>query len=148
MKQLRLITDASVYGYGFRLDGKERQWELGRNSKAAAREWRKDDPEATEQVWRELLAVERAVDEVGKELRGHSVLVCTDASAVVRYINWGTGSSKMMTTIMRDDADDNDDDDDDDDDDFVALRAKSETGYAGKPNQKVGVRARTGTGAG
>ena len=81
------------------MDGKTRQWELGEHSKAAARDWLQDDVEATEQVWRELLAVERALLELGDKLRGRSVLVCTDATVVARYVNWGVGASRMLSEM-------------------------------------------------
>ena len=100
-KQLRLITDASVHGWGFRLDGATRQWELGLNSQAAASDWVADDEEATEQVWRELLSVERALLQAGDKVNSRSVLLCTDATAVVKYVNWGSGPSKVLSTIMR-----------------------------------------------
>lgn len=100
-KQVRLITDASEHGYGFRVDGQQRQWELSRESRAAARDWDEGD-EVQHQVWRELLALEKCIQEIGSDvLAGRTVLVCTDAKVTLRYINWGAGSSKVMSAIMR-----------------------------------------------
>lgn len=100
-KQVRLITDASEHGYGCRVDGMSRQWELGVTSRAAARDWEEGD-EVQHQVWRELLALEKCVEEFGPTLlAGRTVLVCTDAKATLRYINWGAGGSKVMSEIMR-----------------------------------------------
>ena len=100
-KQLRLITDASMYGWGFRLDGASRQWELGRDSEAAANDWVSDDVEATEQVWREMLSVERALRQLGDKVHARSILLCTDATAVVKYVNYGAGPSVVLSAIMR-----------------------------------------------
>ena len=67
-----------------------------------AREWAEDEADAGEQVWRELLTVEKAIDEMGEAaMRGHSVQVLSDAVGVVRYINWGAGPSKVMSRIMK-----------------------------------------------
>ena len=68
---------------------------------AAASDWVSDDEEATEQVWRELLSVERALLQVGDKVNSRSVLLCTDATAVVKDVNWGNGPSRVLSTIMR-----------------------------------------------
>ena len=99
--QMRLITDASEFGYGFRLDGAARQWELGNESTAAARDWSYED-QVQHQVWRELLALGKCIEECGATmLQGRTVLVCTDAKSTLKYINWGVGSSPMMSSMMR-----------------------------------------------
>ena len=52
-------------------------------------------------MWRELLSVERALLQVGDKVNSRSVLLCTDATAVVKYVNWGNGPSRVLSTIMR-----------------------------------------------
>ena len=99
MQELRIICDAGT-GWGYRLDGDARQLEMGERSVGKAGEWTDEELELW-QPWKELLAVEKAISERAEELQGRNVLLLTDATAVVRYINKGSGPSDYMTKLMR-----------------------------------------------
>ena len=98
--QLRITSDASPDGYGYRLDGNCRQWQMGEAGKGVARDWQ-DDDELQWQAWRELKGLEMALLEQQEAVAGRSVLMLSDAKAAVAYIENGAGSSKVMSTIMR-----------------------------------------------
>ena len=98
--QLRITSDASPEGYGYRLDGECRQWQMGEAGLGVARDWEQDD-ELQWQAWRELKGLEMALLEQKEAVADRSVLLLSDAKAAVAYIENGAGASKVMSTIMR-----------------------------------------------
>ena len=73
---------------------------MGESGVGVARDWGEDD-ELQWQAWRELKAIEKALEEQVKEAAGRSVLVLSDAKAAVAYIEKGAGPSVVMTAMMK-----------------------------------------------
>ena len=100
MCQMRVISDASQHGYGYRIDGRDvRDLKWNKRSRAVAAQWTE---EWEHQVHRELAAVREALQKEAEHLRGKDVLWFTDARAVETYINEGTGSSDVMSEMAAD----------------------------------------------
>jgi len=98
MCDVRVMVDASTSGFGYRVQNRERSWKwLGFDS-AKACVWDQAD---SEQVFREMLAVETLVLQQTREFVGKRILICTDAVAVRDYINAGTGRSDVLSTMMK-----------------------------------------------
>lgn len=102
---LRLMMDASVHGIGYRLDGEQRDVKWVPGSLAGAAEW--GDEQWEDQVHRELGALlvilehDASLGPVEGKLRGQRILVWTDNKATEAYINKGSGSSRIMTELMK-----------------------------------------------
>ena len=97
--ELHIISDAVPDGYGYRLDGKATQIQMGDSGIAEARLWDSKKESGAAQVHRELYGIERCVVAEAEKLRGHSVLVLSDAMAAVAYINKGSVPSDEMTAV-------------------------------------------------
>ena len=97
---IRLISDASTRGKGFRLDSGTRDIMWSKHSLAVASDW-VGDPEE-QQAWRELKAVDEALDLLPAAVCNCGLLLWLDDTAAVAYINAGSGPSKVMTAIIKD----------------------------------------------
>lgn len=98
MCDLRILSDASSGGFGYRLDGEDRSMKWQNQGKAVAVEWDKED---SEQVFREMQAVEEAVIRETSALKNRTVLIGTDSVAVKKYVNEATGKSEVLTKMAR-----------------------------------------------
>ena len=99
MQEVRVIADAGT-GWGYRLDGVARGLEWGEGSVAQAGDWSQAESELY-QPWKELLVVEKMLEVEGERLRGASLLLLSDATAAVAYINKGSGPSDFMSKVMK-----------------------------------------------
>ena len=101
MCSLRVISDASLHGYGYWIDNREvRDLKWDARSMAVAAQWSEWE-EWEHQVHRELAAVKETLKKEVKYLRGKDVLWFTDATAVEAYVNDGTGSSEVMAEMAK-----------------------------------------------
>ena len=98
--ELRVVSDAGLDGFGYKIEGKSRQLTLQDQCVVEAGEWIGDDKDLW-QVWRELRGVEGCTAAEEGLLAGKSVLVLSDAIGAVKYINDGTEQSVEMTAIMK-----------------------------------------------
>ena len=98
---IRLMMDASVHGFGYRIDGKVRDVEWRPTSYAVAATWPADVYEA--QAHRELAAFCEMVEHPleSRKLRGMQILLWTDSVATKAYINNGSGPSTVMSRLMK-----------------------------------------------
>ena len=99
MEEVRVTLDAGT-GYGWRIDGRVRSLGFDSPALATAADWKPDEKQEW-QPWNELLAVEKRLIEEAGRLGGLTVLIRPDATTTVRYVNKGSGPSKMLTAIMR-----------------------------------------------
>ena len=99
---IRIMMDASVHGFGCRIDGKDRDVVWRPTSYAIAAEWSGDVFEF--QAHRELAAFHELAwnPEYADLLRGQQILLWTDSMATKAYINKGSGPSAIMTALMKD----------------------------------------------
>ena len=100
MTELVVTVDAGT-GLGWRLEGRQRSEELTEEARAVAREWADAAEGDLWQCWKELLAVERCLQEEKEKLQGVFVLVRVDARTSLAYINKGKGSSEFLSQVMR-----------------------------------------------
>lgn len=100
MTELVVTVDAGT-GFGWRLEGKERSEELTEGARAVAREWVDPNEREMWQCWKELLAVERCLEEELQQLGGAYLLVRVDAKTSEAYLNKGKGSSEFLTAVMK-----------------------------------------------
>ena len=98
---LRLMMDASRAGFGYRLDGEQRDVKWGDQSYMVSAEWSGDVWE--DQAHRELAALLEIMegDDAEVLLGDKRVLLWTDSIATRAYVNKGSGSSMVMTGIMK-----------------------------------------------
>lgn len=98
---LRLMMDASKGGFGYRLDGEQRDVKWGDQSYMVSAQWSGDVWE--DQAHRELAALLEIMEgsDVEELLGGARVLLWTDSIATRAYVNKGSGSSRVMTGIMK-----------------------------------------------
>lgn len=98
---LRLMMDASVDGFGYRLDGVCRDIKLRPDSYMVAAQWSEDPWE--NQAHRELAALLEILEggHHDGQLRGQRLLVWTDSVATKAYINKGSGPSAIMSSLMK-----------------------------------------------
>ena len=91
---------ASQHGYGYRCDTREvRDVKWDGQTRAVAAEW--DGEPMEHQVHREMAALLPTLQREATRLRGRAVLLMTDCTAVVRYVNEGAGSSEVMTAMAK-----------------------------------------------
>ena len=94
MCDLMILADAGRKGFGCRLEGEDKSMSWMGQGTAVAIEWDEND---TEQVCREMMAVEQVVMAETKKLRNDHVLIGTDAVAVRKYVNEGNGGSERLS---------------------------------------------------
>ena len=87
-------------GCGWRLDGRSRSEAPTESSRLEAREWTEEEDEL-HQWWKELLAPRRALQEEATALCGRFVLVRTDATTTLRYVNKEKGDSEFLSSPMK-----------------------------------------------
>ena len=98
---LRLMLDASKGGYGYRLDGECRDVVWRNSSYMVAAQWSGDVWE--DQAHRELAALVDILegDDAEQLVGGKRLLTWTDSIATRAYNNKGSGSSRVMTGLMK-----------------------------------------------
>ena len=74
---------------------------MGNSGTAEAMLWGSKEESEAAQVHRELCSIAKCIVAEQERLRGHSVLVLSDAMAAAAYINKGSGPSDEMTEVMK-----------------------------------------------